>query len=325
MMNKGNRDIQLEKDIIWNVKKGIKFNPESETFLDYIRKEKETFDQHRPLNKLAPIVGVLIGLSILFFYTTLMLAEFIVAFFLEGEFLGPPDLQSEFFSLLVLTSVLASGLGQILVIFSLSFKYFFAKENWSKFHDQTISLVERLVENDLLEEYIQFIQKENGNRYFKLQNLSVDFQVQWIFPFIFNAFPPLLIEIMLIAFLLPFSIATLFSLIIALVELNWFVTIGMTLLLIIIMVGVYSNALAIFRSWSTYSWIRNLLITHQQSILHHLILTGESDLTILRNENNLSRLERMHAFPLPSLFRFTAFIPLLGSLLGYLVGFTLLL
>ncbi|MHA2096914.1 MAG: hypothetical protein ACW98F_20050, partial [Candidatus Hodarchaeales archaeon] len=133
-----------------------------------------------------------------------------------------------------------------------------------------------------------------------------------------------LIEIMLIAFLLPFSFATLFSLIIALVEANWFITSGMATVLALIVLGIYSNALAIFRSWSTYSWIRNLMITKQQGILNFLILTNNSDLAIIRNENNLTRLEKMHPFPLPSLFKITAFIPLVGSLLGYIVGFTLL-
>ena len=190
-------------------------------------------------------------------------------------------------------------------------------------YDQTLSLVERLTETNLLQEYVQF-NADNGEQKFKLQKVSVDFQVQWIFPFIFNAFPPLLIETMLIAFLLPFSIATLFSLLIALVDSNLFITLGMTLVIALIGVGVYSNAVTIIKSWLNYSWIRNLMITRQQGILHQLYLTGDNDLAILRNENNLTRLEKMHPFPLPSLFRITAFIPLIGSLLGYLVGFTLL-
>ncbi|MHA1994887.1 MAG: hypothetical protein ACW97Z_10120 [Candidatus Hodarchaeales archaeon] len=319
-----NRDILLEKEIIWRVKKGLEFNHESETFLNYLIKEKALYDRYRPLNKLIPIVGVIIGLTFLFLYTSMMLVDFIIIFFLEGQYLGPPDLQSDFFSLLVLTSVLASVLGQILVIFTLSFKYFFTKDNWSKFHDQTISLVERLSEMNLLQEYIQFGTDESGEKYFKLRKLSVDLQVQWIFPFIFNAFPPLLIEIMFLSLLLPFSMATLFSLLIAIVEGNWIIALGMTLVMALIIVGLYSNTLTILRSWSKYTRIRNLMITRQQGILHHLVLTGEGDLTILRNENNLSRLERMHSFPLPSLLRITAFIPLIGSLLGYLVGFTLL-
>ncbi|PWI47837.1 hypothetical protein CEE45_10010 [Candidatus Heimdallarchaeota archaeon B3_Heim] len=84
-----------------------------------------------------------------------------VAFFLEGQLLGPADLQSDFFPLLVIISILTSVLGQISAIFTLSFKYFFTKDKWSKFHDQTLSLVERLTETNLLQEYVQF-NADNG-------------------------------------------------------------------------------------------------------------------------------------------------------------------
>ncbi len=319
-----NREISLEKDVTWKLRSEIEFNPQSETFLEYIKREKLMYDRFRPLNKLIPILGLLLGLCSTFIYSSTMLFNFIVSFFLEGQYLGPPDLQSDFFSLLVLTSVLASVLGQILVIFTLCFKYFFTKENWSNFHDQTILLVERLSEMGLLQDYVQFVDDRNGQPVFKLQKLSVDFQVQWIFPFIFRAFPPLLIEIMFIALLLPFSIATLFSLLVALVEGNIIITLGMAGVLGLIIIGTYSNMVTIIHSWSNYSWIRNLMISQQQGILHQLTLSDDNDLAILRNENNLKRLERMHPFPLPSIFRFTAFIPLIGSLLGYLVGFTLL-
>ena len=40
MMKKVDRDISLDKQILWKVKKGLEFNPTSETFLDYLIKEK---------------------------------------------------------------------------------------------------------------------------------------------------------------------------------------------------------------------------------------------------------------------------------------------
>lgn len=323
-MNEASREIKLEKNVFWKIKNGLEFNSETETFLDYLRKEKKRFDHIQSFRKLTPVAGFLLIISLVCLYTLLILAEFMVAFFVNGQNLGPADLQSEIFSLLILTSIFSSVLGQILVIFTLSFKYFFTKENWSPFHDQTLSLVERLAELNLLEDYISYSSDKEGTQGFVLRKLSVDFQVQWIFPFIFNAFPPLLIEIMWIAILLPFSIATLFSLLVAIFDANLVIILGMTLLLALIGLGVYSSGVTITKSWKTYSWIRNLMINRQQGILHQLILTGESDLSILRNQNNLTRLEKMHPFPLPSLFRFTAFIPLIGSLLGYVVGFTLL-
>jgi hypothetical protein len=323
-MNQVNRDIFLEKEITWKIKNNLTYNPETENFLDYIKREKDTFDKSRPLKELAPITIVVLGLCFVMIYTILMLIDFSITFFLNGEFLGPPDLQSKFFSLLVLTSVLSSVLGQILVIFTLSFKYFLTNDNWSKFHNQTLSLAERLSGMNILDKYIRYNRDESDQQSFQLIKLSLDFQVQWIFPFIFNAFPPLLIEIMFIALLLPFSIATIFSLIIAFLEANWIITIGMTILMVIILIGLYSNVIAVLRSWFIYSWIRETMITHQQGVLHELTLKNEEPSEILRNENNLTRLEAMHPFPLPSLFRFTAFIPLVGSLLGYLIGFMLL-
>jgi hypothetical protein len=323
-MNKVSREIKLEKTVFWKIKNGLEFNSETETFVDYLKKEKEGFDKVLSLRKLIPVVGFLLTIAISCLYSSVILVEFTAAFFLEGQLLGPTDLQSEFFSLLIITSIFSSVLGQILVIFTLSFKYFFTRQYWSTFHDQTLSLVERLSELNLLDEYISYGRNEKGKPGFTLQKLSVDFQVQWIFPFIFNAFPPLLIEIMWIAILLPFSIATLFSLLVALFDSNLIITLGMTLVLAIIGTGVYSSTVTIIKSWMKYSWIRNLMISRQQGILHELILTGDNDMSILRNQNNLTRLEQMHPFPLPSVFRITATIPLIGSLLGYVVGFTLL-
>jgi hypothetical protein len=207
----------------------------------------------------------------------------------------------------------------------LTFKYFFTKINWSRFHDQTLLLSERLINTGLLNEYIQFSTNEDGNNEFKLKKISVDFQIEWIFPFIFQDFPPLLTEIMLLSFIFPFAIATLASLIIALSTFDFLVSGIMLILFSLIILGVISNSTTIYKSWSNYSQIRNAMIDKQQSLLHYLTLQGESDLTILRNENNLARLEKMHPFPLPSIFRITTFIPLVGSLLGYVVGISLLI
>ena len=324
-MEKNNRFIELENSFIWKTKSEISYNSEKETFHDYLKQEKGFFDRNRPLNKLAPVIGVIVLLLLSSLYSTSMLIDFMISFFIDGFFIGPPQFQSEIFSLLVITSIFSSILGQLLVIFMLIFKYFFTKSNWSRFHNQTLLLTERLVNAGLLKEYIQFTESENGEKGFKLKNLSVDFQIEWIFPFIFQDFPPLLFEIMLLSFLFPFSIATLVSLIVALSTFDWFVGGAMFLLFILIIVGVISNSTTIYKSWSNYSQIRNAMIDRQHGIIHNLILQGENDLSIIRNENNLARLKKMHPFPLPSIFRVTTFIPLVGSLLGYIVGISILI
>ncbi len=128
-----------------------------------------------------------------------------------------------------------------------------------------------------------------------------------------------------ISFLFPFSIATLVSLIVALTTSDWFVGGVMFLLFVLIVAGVISSATTIYKSFSNYSHIRNAMIDKQHAIIHNLSLKGGNDLPILRNEYNLARLVKMHPFPLPSILRITTFIPLVGSLLGYVVGISLLI
>ncbi len=184
-MSEANRYIKLEEDFIWKIKTEILYNSVKETFYDYLIKEKVSYDRNRPLNKLAPAIGAIALLLITSLYSTSMLMDFMISFFIDGNFLGPSQFQSEFFSLLVITSIFASILGQLLVIFMLIFKFFFTKDNWSRFHDQTLLLAERLVNTGLLDEYIIFTESKDVKNGFKLKKISVDFQIEWVFPFFF--------------------------------------------------------------------------------------------------------------------------------------------
>jgi hypothetical protein len=320
-----NRVIELETEFFWEKKADIFYDSTKESFYDYLIKEKEKYDQFRPLNKLAPIIGGLILLLFSAFLSIIGLIDSVITFFIEGTHIGPSQFQSDFFSLLLLTSMIASILGQILVIFMLIFKSFFTKSNWSKFHDQTLLLTERLAINGFLDEYIQFTKDGEGKNKFKLSKISVDFQIEWVFPFIFTDFPPLLFEITILSFLFPFSIATLVSFFVAFFTSDWITSGAMIIVFALIIAGTISTSTAIYRSWSNYSQIRTKMIDYQYAIIHNLTLQGANDLTIIRNENNLTRLQKMHPFPLPSIFRITTFIPLIGSLLGYVVGLAILL
>ena len=94
--------------------------------------------------------------------------------------------------------------------------------------------------------------------------------------------------------------------------------------MIAIIYGFYTSIRGISRSWSKYTWIRNLMIDRQQEIIHKLILQQADNLEILMNEQNLTRLEKMHPFPLPAIIRLSAILPLLGSFFGYLIGLILI-
>ncbi len=315
------REIPLDKGFFWSCKDTIPFDHKQESFYDYLTKEKSTLDKHRPRRTLLQVLGLVSILLILLISSVITFFDSIILFFVEGVFIGPQEVQSELFSLMIIASLLASILGQILAIATLSFKFFFTQKHWSSFHDQTLALVKRLTDAGIIENFIQY---ESEKKRFKLTKVSIDFQIQWIFPFLFLEFPPLLFEVLLLSFLLPFSIATIVSLIAAYFSSDILTIIISVALLALIVFGIFNSTFTIAKLWLNYHKLHKSMVNRQEELIHSLVLNSADDLTILRNEKNLDRLKSMHPFPLPAIFRLTAIIPLIGSLIGYIVGITLL-
>jgi hypothetical protein len=323
------REIILEKEIVWEIKTETDPNNEIKSFYGYLKKEKELFDRPRPVKQLSTVGFVIIFLILFLIYQLLSFFDFL-SDFLNNEPIGPVGIQSEEFSLLLIATTLATSLGVILSITFIIFKYFIIKAHWSRFHDQTLALIGRLDEEGILEHYISFKRTDDAFQ-FKMKRISIDFQIQWLFPFIFDAFPPLLLEISLLSFLLPFSISTLVSFFILFFSFDWFSFIFSSVLMVAVIFGFISSIYSMVHSWRKYDWIRNLMIDRQQEIrnlmidrqqeiIHTLILQQEDNLEILMNKQNLTRLEQMHSFPLPAFVRISATFPVLGSFIGYLIG-----
>lgn len=92
-------------------------------------------------------------------------------------------------------------------------------------------------------------------------------------------------------------------------------------LLLLIFIKYIQSGQAIYRSWKKYNLILSSMISKQQEVIHSLILDKSDELTIIRHQNNLTRLVSMQQFPLPQAISISAIIPLLGSLMGYLIAF----
>jgi hypothetical protein len=320
-MDHSEADVLLKEGIFWEIKKDILFDKKSETFVDYLQKEKEKFDQPRSrYQKILALIGSLI-LGVTGIGSALFAIEVIIDV-LAGEFVNPDvfkELPSEISTGLIFATSIGAFLGCILTTVTLLNRAFSTKSNWSNYHDLTLSLFRRLENADLLDNYVVF-DKTNGKKRFQLKGMSFDFEINWVFPFIFDDFPPLLFELLLISFLLPFFVTTSISLFIAILSADVVYFLVMTLLILLIFFGFGQTGLAISRSWRRYSTILNALILKQQEVIHSLILECRDDMTIIRHQNNLTRLISTHSFPIPQLIRISAIIPLLGSLIGYLVA-----
>ncbi len=85
-------------------------------------------------------------------------------------------------------------------------------KNWTSYHEQTYTLAKKLQEMGYMEEFFEY-QKET--RSFHLKKVSINWEMEWIFPFIFREFPPYFPEMgeisiylfALISFPLPILIA----------------------------------------------------------------------------------------------------------------------
>ncbi|MFX0015510.1 MAG: hypothetical protein ACFE98_13040, partial [Candidatus Hermodarchaeota archaeon] len=84
-------NVKVTEGIFWEIKQGIEYDEKSETFLDYLLKEKEKFDHPRPRNQklLAVFTSLLLGL---FCLSTVLFFIDLVSVVLLGTFVNPEEL-----------------------------------------------------------------------------------------------------------------------------------------------------------------------------------------------------------------------------------------
>ncbi|MFW9902712.1 MAG: hypothetical protein ACFFFH_00150 [Candidatus Thorarchaeota archaeon] len=313
--------VSLEEEIYWEIKKEITYNKQSENFVDYLQKEKERFDRARPTYQkiLALIISIILGflgLSSLIFSVEVTITTIFESPESPETFLNLPI---EIATGLEISTGLATFLGVIFSIITILYRAFYSTPNWSNYHDQMLALFKRLENFELVNHFIVFTEM-NGKTKFQLKKISTDIDLEWIYPFVFDDFPPLMFELLLLAFLLPFFVSTSISLYFAILDMIWVLILFLGALLILILFGFEQSGLSIYRSWKKYNSILRSVISKQKEIIHYLILNKSDEMTIIRHQNNLNRLVTMSSFPIPQIIRVSAVIPLVGSLLGYLIA-----
>ena len=320
-MDQLEQNMILEEELYWEIKKDIPYNKKSESFVDYLQKEKEKFDhpqswRQKTIPLIISIILGFVGLSSLIFSIEVISSVF------SGTFESPEAIGSVPFEVSVGLEIsigFATVLGISFSVITILYRSFLCKPNWSSYHDQTLSLFKRLENVGSIESFIVF-DEMNRKKRFQLKKISTDIDLEWIYPFIFDEFPPLLFELLLLSFLLPFFVATTISLFFAILDMSWLLILFLSSLLLLILIGFQQSGLSIYRSWKKYSSILSSMIYKQQEIIHSLILNKSDEITIIRHQNNLNRLISMSSYPVPQLIRISAIIPLFGSLLGYVIA-----
>ncbi|UCG00950.1 MAG: hypothetical protein JSW11_15200 [Candidatus Heimdallarchaeota archaeon] len=319
-MDQLKQNMILEEELYWEIKEDIP-HEKSESFVDYLQKEKEKFDRPQSWRqKIFPLIISIIlsltGLSSLAFSIDVISSVFLGTFESPEAFSNVPF---EVSAGLEISIGFATSLGISFSVITILYRSFLCRPNWSSYHDQMLSLFKRLENVGSIENFITF-DEVNRKKRFQLKKISTDIDLEWIYPFIFDDFPPLLFEFLLLSFLLPFFVSTIISLFFAILDMSWFLILFLSSLLLLILIGFQQSGLSIFRSWKKYHNILNSVIYKQQEIIHSLILNKSDEITIIRHQNNFNRLISMSSYPIPQLIRVSAIIPLFGSLLGYVIA-----
>jgi hypothetical protein len=322
-MDQLDHNVTLVEELYWEIKEDITYDKKSESFVDYLKREKIKFDypqsrRHKIFSLIISLILGLIGLS------SLMFSIDVISSVLFGTFESPEafgSVPSTIAAGLEISTGFATFLGISFSIITILYRSFYSKPNWSSYHDQMLAFFQRLEEIGVIESYITF-DELNGKKRFQLKKISTDIDIEWIYPLIFDDFPPLMFELLLLSFLLPFFVSTTISLFFAILDMSWFLILFLISLILFILFGFSQSGLSIYRSWTKYSSILSFMIYKQQEIIHSLILNKSDEITIIRHQNNLNRLVSMSSYPIPQLIRISAIIPLFGSLLGYVIAIT---
>jgi hypothetical protein len=297
----------------------------SESFFDYLKKEKQKFDRPRHIWQRYFGVLILVISGIGFIYSLDILVNLMVEIIRGTYEISSDDL---FFKLGFPSEIIPvfnigylSAFAFASLLFGIIFCYFltFSKRKWSKYHEQLLALLERLNKTVDIEKYIEFQEEEKR---FQLSRMSIDWDIEWIFPFLFRYFPPLLFQIGVIAILFPIFIITLIPTInvvfsgLYLFDLADVIIVGYIIGLAFT-IGIFF--IYAYQKWRPYDYIRTSMINTQKEKINFLILKNAEEITIIRNQNNLIRIISIQSFPLPALFRISMIVPLVGSIIGYIL------
>ncbi len=317
-----------ELNLKLELKKGFLFDVEKNTIISYLEelKESDTISISTPiqLTKRFGFIFVIFvfGFFSLVFYSGALsdiLRVFNNTFIAEDnnfQLLGIPTL---FIPAISIFSYLLAG--SIMLVADMFFIVGYLVgifKNWTNYHEQMYALAKKLQETGHMEEFFEY-RKET--RTFHLKKVSINWEMEWIFPFIFKAFPPYFPEtgeisiylFALISFPLPILIAI--------------STQNLVFLLIFVSIAVFLGSMAFLRARNlinihrSFKDVQKKLIEHQQEKLLQLLFREDVDPVLIHaNQENLYRLSSERGIPTSfPLLPLSILLPIFSAIIGYVI------
>jgi len=316
-------------NLYYSLKKNIPFDEDKDTIVTYLEELKE-FDKKYVSGPIKIVknygyIFILVafsGFSLLFFSEALtqILKVFQNTYFVaENHFfldLGIPKLFIP--PVIISMYLLAGSLMLLAAIFFLISKILGVNKNWTNYHVQLLILTKKLQETDRLEDHFGY--QKNSNAVY-LKKMSINWEMEWIFPFVFRSFPPYFQEmgeifiyfISLLSFPLPVLLAIFTKNLLLLT-----IFLGLVLFLSIM---TYFSSRRLIQEYRNFKKVQQVLIERQQEKLLQLLFQETVDpLLVHTNQENMSRLANERSIPtsLP-LYFLTILLPIFSAIIGYVI------
>ncbi|MFX1507022.1 MAG: hypothetical protein ACFFDC_13085, partial [Promethearchaeota archaeon] len=177
------------------VKPKIPFNMKNDSLVSYLNSLREFDKKSKPSDiiRLAIITfGVLMfgAFSVFFFAEAVsqIMKVFQNSFIIsERDYLLALGIPRLFVApVSIFAFLLAGSIMLLATVFNILSYLFGAHKNWTIYHRQLLTLVENLQEKEILEEYF-VLQEEKKS--FQMVKCSIEWEMEWMFPFLFQNFP----------------------------------------------------------------------------------------------------------------------------------------
>ena len=314
---------ELELYVSLNPK--IPYNKKKDSLVSYLRDLREYDAKSNPsdmvklsLNILAVIIfGVF---SVLFFaeavsqimkvfQNSFLISErdYLLALGIPRLFVAPVSI----FAYLLAGSIML--LADIFVILSFLLG---AYKNWTNYHRQLLTLAESLQDQGILEDY--FIFRETK---FKLVKASVEWEMEWLYPFLFQNYPPYFQEVGEISLYVFTMISFLLPVFVSISTFNVPFLILIILIASLILALSYLRTKKIIQLYSQFKDLQNQLVQRQEEKLVNLICDEATDpLLIHVNRENLNRLINEKSIPTTfPLLPLSLILPIFSAIIGYVI------
>ena len=190
--------------------------------------------------------------------------------------------------------------------------------DWTNYHSQLYILTNSLHENGQLEEFIGY---HNETKSFHLTKMSINWEMEWIYPFIYTTLPPYFQETGEISLYLFALISFPLPLLVTIISGNLVFFTALSSLVL------FLGSMAIWRTQKliqTHRTFRNLqhrlIIRQQEKLVHLLHAENVNQGLIHANQENLYRLSSERSIPTTfPLVPLSILLPLISAILGYVI------